>query len=81
MLYHSVSPGDYEGVSGQIIEFKTGDSNQTHNIIIHQDQNCEGMEFFHSTITMNSGVEITGACTKITINDPAQCGELSLYGM
>ena len=53
----SVSPDDYQSVSGQIIQFNTGDSSKTHIININNDQLCEGyLEEFFSNITLMSGV-------------------------
>ena len=56
----TVSPGDYGGVIGQIIQFNTGDTNQTHTIIIRQDDICEDdpNEFFFSNIQLDSGLPI-----------------------
>ena len=55
----SVTPGDYGGVIGQLIQFNTGDTNQTHTITIAQDLICEDdpNEFFFSNITLVSGVQ------------------------
>ena len=51
-----VSFDDFNGVSGQIVQFNKGDSNQTHIISINQDQHCE-IEYFNSTITLISGIQ------------------------
>ena len=55
----AVSPGDYGGVISQLIQFNTGDTNQTHTIIIRQDDLCENdpNEFFFSNITLVNGVQ------------------------
>ena len=55
----AVSPGDFGGVIGQLIQFNTGDTNQTHTITIAQDLLCEidPNEFFFSNITLVSGVQ------------------------
>ena len=43
-------------VSGEIIQFNTGDTTKTHTIFIEQDQLCE-TEFFFSNIVLDSGVK------------------------
>ena len=54
---HPVSPDDYGSVIGQLIQFNTGDTNQTHTIIINPDDICEdnANEFFLSNIDLDSG--------------------------
>ena len=54
----SVTPGDYGGVIGQIIQFNTGDTNQTHTITIAQDDICENDPFenFFSNIALDGGI-------------------------
>ena len=76
------SPDDYVGGSGQIIQFNTGDTNQTHIIIITQDQICEidPNEYFISNIVLVSGVQpiqVIQPQTNVTIDDSLEpdCGE------
>ena len=76
------SPDDYVGGSGQIIQFNTGDTNQTHIIIITQDQICEidPNEYFFSNIILVSGVQpiqVAQPQTNVTIDDSLEpdCGE------
>ena len=52
----AVSPGDYEGVSGEIIQFNTGDTNKILIIAINDDQLCESVEYFFFNTTLVSGV-------------------------
>ena len=52
----TVSPDDYGGVSAQIVQFNTGDTNQTHTITINQDNSCE-VEFFLTTVVLISGIQ------------------------
>ena len=55
-----VSSDDYVGVSDQIIQFNTGDTNQTHTIIINQDQVCEDdpNKILFSNITLVIGTQV-----------------------
>ena len=59
-FYSVVSPDDYGGVIGQLIQFNTGDTNQTHTIAIRQDDICETdpNEFFFSNIILVSGTQL-----------------------
>ena len=52
----AVSPGDYVGVSGEIIQFNTGDTNKILIIAINDDQLCESVEYFFFNTTLVSGV-------------------------
>ena len=66
-----MSPDDYGGVIGQLIQFNTGDTNQTHTIIIRQDRICE-KEYFLSNILLVSGVqpiEVNPPQARVFIND------------
>ena len=61
-------------MSGQIIEFNTGDINQIHRINITQDEECEDdpNEYFSSNIVLDSGVqpiEVIRPQTNITVID------------
>ena len=55
-----VSSDDYVAVNDQIIQFNTGDTNQTHTIIINQDQVCENdqNEILFSNITLVIGTQV-----------------------
>ena len=71
---HPVSPDDYGGVIGQIIQFNTGDTNQTHTIIIRQDDICEDNpnEFFLSNIVLDSGappIEVIHPQARVIIDE------------
>ena len=77
-----MSPGDYGGVIGQIIQFNTGDTNQTHTITIAQDDLCENdpNEFFFSNIMLDSGIPIitvTRPQATVVIDDSLEleCGK------
>ena len=72
-------------MSGQIIEFNTGDINQIHRIDITQDDLCEDdpMEFFFSFLSLNSGIqpiEVIRPNTTIFIDDTLEpeCGKESI---
>ena len=54
-----VSPGDYEAVVNQMLQFNVGDVRVTHTITINQDIECENTpnEFFFSDLALVSGVE------------------------
>ena len=78
-----MSPGDYGGVIGQLIQFNTGDTNQTHTIIIRQDSICETDqdEFFFSNITLVSGtrpIDVIIPLATVIIDDSLEpeCGKL-----
>ena len=69
-------------MSGQIIEFNTGDINQIYRINITQDEECEDdpNEFFLSTLSLMSGVqpiEVIHPQANITIDDTLEpeCGK------
>ena len=69
-------------MSGQIIQFNTGDINQIHRINITQDEDCEDdpIELFFSNIVLDSGVqpiEVIRPEAIILINDTAEpeCGK------
>ena len=81
----AVSPVDYGGVSGQIIQFNTGDVNQIHRINITQDEDCEidPIELFFSNIVLDSGVqpiEVIRPLATVFINDTLEpeCGKSHL---
>ena len=72
-------------MSGQIIQFNTGDINQIHRINITQDIDCEDNpnEHFSSNIVLDSGVqpiEVIRPEAVIFINDTAEpeCGKSHL---
>ena len=78
----ALSPDDYGGVSGQIIQFNTGDVNQIHRINITQDIDCENdpNEYFSSNIVLDSGVQpilVIRPQANVTINDDdeRECGK------
>ena len=78
-----VSPDDYGGVIGQLIQFNTGDTKQMHTIIIRQDDICEmdPDEFFFSNIILVSGTQpVDVICPQATvfIDDSLEpeCGKL-----
>lgn len=82
---HAVAGDDYDPVSGELIEFNAGDVAQTHNITIKNDEECEHNpnEYFHSNITLQSGVgaiSIQDSVATVTIWDEAklECGKKSL---
>ena len=69
-------------MSGQIIQFNTGDINQIHRINITQDEDCE-IEYFFSNIVLDSGVqpiEVIRPLATIFINDTLEpeCGKSHL---
>ena len=78
-----MSPGDYGGVIGQLIQFSTADTNQTHTIIINPDNTCETDpdEFFFSNITLVSGtlpIDVIHPLATVFIDDSLEpeCGKL-----
>ena len=78
-----MSPDDYGGVIGQLIQFNTGDTNQTHMILSEQDNICEidPNEFFFSNITLVGGVQpidVIQPLATVIIDDTMEpeCSEL-----
>ena len=78
----TVSFDDFGRVSGQTIQFNTGDTNQTHAISITQDQLCESdpNEFIFSNIALASGIpsiNVIQPQARITIDDSMEpeCGK------
>ena len=72
-----MSPDDYGGVSGQFIQFNTGDTNQTHTITITQDDICE-VEFFLSTIVLVSDISLFEHQATVFIDD-SMCTCYAIY--
>ena len=77
-----MSPGDYGGVSDQMIQFNAGDVSRTHTIHIIDDSLCESdpIEFFFSNITLFSGVppiDVIESQARVIINDTLEpeCGK------
>ena len=65
---------DYVPVSGQIIQFNTGDVTQNHTITINDDDVCEKdpNENFFSNIALASGIpdiDVTVPRAAVTIDD------------
>ena len=54
-----MSPGDYNAVSNQLLQFNVGDVRVTHTITINQDADCEtdSNESFFSNLTLVSDVQ------------------------
>ena len=82
----AVSPEDYVSVSGQILQFNTGDERVTHTITIHQDQLCEDSpnDRFFSRILFDSGVQpvnIFKPVAEIIIDDSLEieCGRITAF--
>ena len=78
-----MSPGDYGGVIGQLIQFNTGDTKQMHTILIGQDDICETDpdEFFFSNIILVSGtqqIDVIRPQATVIIDDSLEpeCGKL-----
>ena len=78
-----MSPGDYGGVIGQLIQFNTGDTKHTHTILIEQDNFCEinPNEFFFSNITLFRSIqpiEVIRPLATVFIDDTMEpeCSEL-----
>ena len=78
-----MTPGDYGGVIGQLIQFNTGDTKQMHTIIIRQDNICETDpdEFFFSNIILVSGtqpIDVIRPQATVFIDDSLEpeCGKL-----
>ena len=63
----AISPGDYGGVSGQLILFNTGDVTQTHIVTIVDDTFLEDNERFESTISLSSGVDVAVSPTTASV--------------
>ena len=76
-----MSPGDYGGVIGQLIQFNTGDISKTQNITINEDQLCEidPEEFFLSSMTVASGaaIDVVQPQARVSITDSSEpeCGK------
>ena len=74
----AVSPSDYGSVSGQLIQFNTGDTDQTHTITIAQNDLCENdpNEYFFSNITLVSGIDVIQPLATVFIDDTreSECG-------
>ena len=78
----TVSPGDYVNVSGEIVQFNTGDISKTHTITIRDDSVCEeDDEQFFSNIVLVSGIpEIVVTEPRATvIIEPSDCGKLPCH--
>ena len=79
----TVSPDDYNAVTGDIIEFNIGDTRQTHTITINQDEICEDerLESLFSIITLEdvSGGSVRviqpQAIVYIDDSDEPECGK------
>ena len=77
-----MSPGDYGGVIGQLIQFNTGDTNQMHTILIEQDDICEtDPDEFFSNIILVSGtqpIDVIRPQATVIIDDSLEpeCGKL-----
>ena len=74
-----MAPGDYGGVIGQLIQFNTGDTNQTHTIAIRQDNICETDqdEFLFSNIILVSGtppIDVIRPQATVIIDDSLEPG-------
>ena len=82
-----MSPDDYGGVIGQLIQFHTRDTKQMHTIIITHDLLCEDdpNEFF-SNIAFVSGtqpIEVIHPQARVIIYDSMEpeCGKQGLFSM
>ena len=78
-----MTPGDYGGVIGQLIQFNTGDTKRMHTILIEQDDICETDpdEFFFSNIILVSGtqpIDVIRPQATVFIDDSLEpeCGKL-----
>ena len=63
----AVSPGDYGGVTGQLLPFNPGDVSQTHTITIIDDPDLEDDETFQSTLSLFSGDDVTISAPTATV--------------
>ena len=63
----AISPGDYNGVSGQSIQFNPGDVSRTHTISIIDDPDLEDDETFQSTLSLFSGSDVTISAPTATV--------------
>ena len=54
-----MSPGDYDAVVDQLLEFNLGDERVTHTITINQDDECEDdpYEDFFSNLALENGLQ------------------------
>ena len=82
----AVSSVDYIGATNEIIQFNTGDTNQTLTIIINQDQLCEDdpNEMFYLNCCVVSGIEpfdVPMFQTIVRINDTLEpeCGKGQIF--
>ena len=85
VLHAAVADGDYDSVSGQIIQFNRGDVTQTHTITINDDDECEEdpNENFFSNLTLGVGaghITVTRPQAEVIINDTDEyeCCEFSI---
>ena len=77
---------DYNAISGNIIQFNTGDGSKTFGITINQDSSCEDdpNEYFYSTLSLVSPTHrtiLSPPRTVIHINDSleAECSSKLLF--
>ncbi|MXY53787.1 MAG: hypothetical protein F4Y86_14855, partial [Gammaproteobacteria bacterium] len=79
----AISPGDYGGVSGQLLAFNAGDVTQTHTITIVHDTSLEDDEAFESTISLASGVDVmvSPATATVTIEGRDATGKPVVTGV
>ena len=63
----AVSPGDYAGVTGQLLSFNPGDVSRTHTVTIIDDTFLEDDETFRSTLSLFSGSDVTISAPTATV--------------
>ncbi|MXY16825.1 MAG: hypothetical protein F4057_08085 [Acidobacteria bacterium] len=78
----AVSPSDYGGVSGELIQFNVGDVSLTHTIHIEDETDLEDDETFQATVSLASGdgVTISPATATVTIEGRDASGKPGITG-
>ena len=78
-----MSPGDYNAVVNQLLQFNAGDERVTHTITINPDEECENdpYEDFFSNLALVSGVQpinLIRPRAQVIINDDLEpeCSKL-----
>ena len=68
-----MSPGDYNAVMGELLQFNLGDERICHTITINQDDVCEEpYEDFFSDLILDSGIQpitVVQPRAQVIIND------------
>ena len=79
----AVSPGDYGGISGESIQFSSGDVTRTHTVTVVNDTDLEDDETFQSTLSLASSdaVTISAPTATVTIAGRDATGKPTITGV